>query len=32
MAMAGATKSLQPLVADEYLAGLWKKDLPYNLI
>jgi hypothetical protein len=32
IAIAGVAKSLQPLVNDEYLAGLWKKDLPYNLV
>jgi hypothetical protein len=32
IAIAGIAKSLQPLMNDEYLAGLWKKDLPYNLV
>jgi len=31
IAIAGVAKSLQPLLDDEYLAGLWKKDLPWNL-
>ena len=30
-AIAGVAKSLQPLLHDEYLAGLWKGDIPYNL-
>ncbi|KAJ0132697.1 hypothetical protein HZ326_24229 [Fusarium oxysporum f. sp. albedinis] len=32
IAIAGIAKSMQPLLHDEYLAGLWKKDLPYNLV
>jgi hypothetical protein len=32
IAIAGVAKSLQPLINDEYLAGLWKKDLPHNLV
>ena len=32
VAIAGIAKSLQPLLKDEYLAGLWKKDIPYNLV
>jgi hypothetical protein len=32
IAFAGVAKSLQPVVNDKYLAGLWKKDLPYNLV
>jgi hypothetical protein len=32
IAIAGVAKSIQPLLKDEYLAGLWKKDLPYNLV
>jgi len=32
IAIAGVAKSLQPLLDDEYLAGLWKKDLPWNLV
>jgi hypothetical protein len=32
IAIAGVAKSIQPLLNDEYLAGLWKKDLPYNLV
>ncbi|KAF2417707.1 hypothetical protein EJ08DRAFT_69769 [Tothia fuscella] len=32
IAVAGIAKSPQPLFDDEYLAGLWKKELPYNLV
>lgn len=32
VAIAGLAQSLQPLLNDEYLAGLWKADLPYNLV
>lgn len=32
IAIAGVAKSIQPLLNDEYLAGLWKKELPYNLV
>jgi hypothetical protein len=32
IAIAGVAKSLQPVVNDKYLAGLWMKDLPYNLV
>ena len=32
VAIAGLAQSLQPLLNDEYLAGLWKTDLPYNLV
>lgn len=32
IAIAGVAKSIKPLLDDEYLAGLWKKDLPYNLV
>jgi hypothetical protein len=32
IAIAGVAKSIQPFLDDEYLAGLWKKDLPYNLV
>jgi len=32
IAITGVANSLQPLLNDEYLAGLWKKDLPYNLV
>ncbi|ORX96558.1 heterokaryon incompatibility protein-domain-containing protein, partial [Clohesyomyces aquaticus] len=32
IAIAGIAKSLQPLLDDDdYLAGLWKRDLPWNL-
>src|SRR3569833_2524102 len=31
IAIAGVAKSLQPILHDEYLAGLWKSDIPYNL-
>lgn len=31
IAIAGVAKSWQPLLDDVYLAGLWKKDLPWNL-
>jgi hypothetical protein len=30
-AVAGIAKSVQPLLDDVYLAGLWMKDLPWNL-
>lgn len=30
-AIAGIANSLQPMFQDKYLAGLWKKDIPYNL-
>lgn len=32
IAIAGIAKSILPLLEDEYLAGLWKKNLPYNLV
>jgi hypothetical protein len=32
IAIAGVAKSIQPFLNDEYLAGLWKKDLPHNLV
>jgi hypothetical protein len=32
IAIAGVAKSLQPVLDDVYLAGLWKKDLPWNLV
>jgi hypothetical protein len=32
IAIAGVAKSMQPFLNDEYLARLWKKDLPYNLL
>lgn len=31
IAVAGVAKALQPLLNDKYLAGIWEKDLPYNL-
>lgn len=31
IAVAGIAKSIQPLMNDRYLAGLWRKNLPYNL-
>jgi hypothetical protein len=31
IAVAGFAKSIQPVVEDDYLAGLWKKTIPYNL-
>lgn len=30
-ALVGVAKFLQPILNDVYLAGLWQKDLPYNL-
>jgi hypothetical protein len=30
-AVVGVAKSLQPIFNDVYFAGLWEKDLPYNL-
>ena len=32
IAIAGLAQSLQPLLNDEYLAGLWEKDYSYNLV
>ena len=32
IAIAGIAKEVQPYLKDEYLAGLWKKDLPHNLL
>ena len=32
VAIAGAARLLQPLLCDDYIAGLWKKDLPWNLV
>lgn len=32
IAIAGVAKSWQPLLDDMYLAGLWTKDLPWNLV
>lgn len=31
VAIAGTARLLQPLLDDDYIAGLWKKDLPWNL-
>jgi hypothetical protein len=30
--LSGVVKEIQSLTGDEYLAGLWKKDLRYNLV
>ena len=32
VAISGIAKRMQSLLDDEYLAGLWRKDLPYQLL
>ena len=32
IAIAGVAQSLTPLFQDDCVAGLWKKDLPWNLV